>query len=939
MEIIEKVLDGTKTGIQTCPANNSSRITVNENGIPGDSDSDNDSDSDDNEDEVGTDNLQGRGKVLENRRKWALIHFYALRPAFSISLMLYLASLTSGRGALTFRSGVVDPIRNLATLVQMESKAYTRCVRQSTERTAKRLEQLARDDQQSAKELLESNRKTLQRAGEAANKCLRNTQKARESLVQWRKDGNDITWKEVKDIGDGNASFVLSQNNNCTVKRRNQTEQLLGQDYHAAENQVDNALQNYMSDSHDSLKAVSDYAIERFDYDWDYFITGRIQPALDYLAERSVSIQTVGIGLSVNITEIEQMIEEQILAIQQVLEQAKQHIDILQEKLEDFRSTINGLYVNYNELYNRMAKATEAVIEFLPPGVPLPDIFDLSDLRLADSFLPSSGLVWPELDVEYADIQQQFRDTAKACSIILIQVLDDAQVQSLRELRGTIQHLAQTLMEILELKNYSPPQFQGSLDGILDIDHELEFQSLRGQEALNWTTQAMADLRAPSSVFYNLTIDRAETPTIGDFDYDYAEETSTTFELLDIVMPEFSFLEYVLSKVAILGDYAFLLDIIFGLFQWWKLSTMYESGAIPNMPQIDYGDGDGNQDSSGRPRTNYKILLFVAKSFLNPVFVGFLCISSFIAFLVITFWIPHVQQMCVHSTNGTWFANNMIGPALTNIAMSEGNAQYLLAEHICYSSQNQLCMRIGMEIETQLFTDKTALADFQAQHNHSLESLELLEECVDTSNVTKMVTESCCGLKGYRTVDCFSELNYTCPIDFSTTPPSAYRPLATYLESSSCSEQIHEWTLKDEQHECTNLKEACYDIPCDGVDDEWMQRVTNQTDCKVELWIIDFCRFWAVVIIHFIALYITCSLIYLGRRDLNWRKISPESIGLRTQLLENGDLVKGNKLEERSEKIVNEVKWFERKARLQVSLGALLVSVYTVVCLTLIVKR
>jgi hypothetical protein len=576
----------------------------------------------------------------------------------------------------------------------------------------------------------------------------------------------------------------------------------------------------------------------------------------------------------------------------------------------------------------------------LPPGVPLPDIFDLSDFHLADSFLPSSGLAWPELDMEYADIQQQFRDTAKACRNILVQILDDAQVQSLRELRGTVQYLAQNLMEILELKNYSPPQFQGSRDSILDIDHELEFQSLRGQEALNWTTQAMIDIRAPSSVFHNLTIDRAETPTIGNFDYDYAEETSTTFELLDIIMPEFSFLEYVLTKIAILGDYAFLLDILCGFIQWWKLSTMYESGAMPNMPQINYGDGDGdgNQDSSERPRANYKILLFIAKSFMNPVFVGFLCISSFIAFLVIIFWIPHVQQMCLHSTNGTWFANNMIGPALTNTAMTEGNAQYMLAEHICYSSQNQLCMRIKMEIETQIFADKTALEDFQSQHNHSLQSFELMEECVDTSNMTKMVMESCCGLKGHRTVDCFSGLNYTCPIDFSTRPPSAYRPLATYFESSSCSEHIHEWTLKDEKHECTNLKEACYDIPCDGVDDEWMQRVTNQTDCKVELWIIDFFRFWAVVIIHFIALYIICSLIYLGCRDLNWRKISPESIRLRTHLLENGDLVKGDKLEERSKKISNEIKWFERKARLQVSLGVLLVSVYTIVVLTLIVK-
>ena len=929
-------MNGIESGIPTNTVDNHCQKHFNEkNTLP------------DNEDHDGSDEEGNMGvtrceeEVLEARRKWALAHFYALRPAFSVSLIIYLASITCGRGAITFRSGVIDPIRNLASLVQMESKAYTKCIHLYNNRTARHLEQLAREDRERMRRLLEFNTKTLQRAEEASNKCLHYAEKARESLNQWRKDGMEIPWKEVVlntnggNVFQNSSTSIITQISSCTVDKRNQTEELLGQDHRAVENQINNTLQSFVSESHNSLKIVSDYALERFDYDWDYFIMERIQPALDFLVEHTMSIQTIGIDLSYNITDIERTLQERILAIQHVLDQAREHINILQNKLEEFRGSINVLYVNYNELYNRMVKATETVSEFLPPGLSLPEVFDISGFHLADSFLPPTGLTWPELELEYADIQQVSRDVANACLAFIVKILDDAQIQASQGLRGTIQDLAQTLIEMLELKDYRPPQFQGSRAKIFDLNQELEIQSLRGEEALNWTAQAMMDLRMRSSIFHNFTIEEIETPTIEKFDYNYTEEKSTTFELLNILIPEFSFLEYVLSKIAILGDYTFLLDIFCGLIQWWKLSSMYEIGAMPNMPKIDYNNGDQER---GQPQANGKILLFIAKSLLNPIFVGFLCIFSFFACLVVTFWIPHVQQMCVYSTNGTWLANNMLGPILSNIAMADGNAQYLLAEHVCYSLQNQLCTNIHMEIETKIFADKTSLQNFQAQNIHSFESLELMKGCVDASNMTAMVTEACCGLKGHMTVDCYPSSNYTCPIDFSTSPPSAYRTFSSYLESSSCSKNVYNLTLNDERHECTRLNEACHHIPCNGVNDESIQRLTSQTDCKVELWIIHSCRFWAAVVIQFMALYTICSLIYLGCRDFHWRKISPDSIGLRTHLRENGVLAKGGQLQERSRMISREIKWFERKAKLQTFIGALLLLIYIVVVLILCIK-
>ncbi len=717
---------------------------------------------------------------------------------------------------------------------------------------------------------------------------------------------------------------------------RNQTEALWGQDHRAVENQINDTLHAFMSDSQNSLKTVSDYALERFDYDWDYFIMGRIQPAIDFLTEQSFFIQATGIDISYNLTEIEKSLKKQIQPMQQALERAKQHIDVLQRKLNEFRGSINGLYVNYSELYDRMVKAADTVSEFLPPGIPLPDVFDISGFHLADSFLPPTGLVWPELEMDYADIQQLSQNVAQACLDLMLKILDDAELQSLQGLRGAIQDVVQSLIEILELKNYQPPQFQGTNPGILDIKKELELQALKGQEALNRTAQVMTNLQERSSVFQNLTIDAIEPPRIELFNYNYTQETSTTFEMLDILMPELSLLEYILSKIAVLGEYAFVLDIFCGLIQWWKLSSIYEQGVMPNMPQIDYGISD--RDERERPKASYKIFLLIIKSLLNPVFVGFLFISCFVGCLVITFWIPHVQQMCVHSVNGTWFANNMVGPMLSNIAMVEGNTQYVLAEHFCYSSRNQLCANIHFEIERKILVDNSTLRHFQDEHSHSIETFELINGCIDTSNMTTMIDEACCGLKGHRTVDCSNDMNYICPIDFSTSPPSAYRPINTYLESSSCSKSLKGLTLKGERQECTSLNEACNHIPCKGVNEEFIQRLTIQTDCKVELWIIHSFRFGATAIVHFIALYAICSLLYLGCRDFNWRKISPDCIGLRTHLLENGDLAKGRTLQERSNMISDEIQWFERKARLQILIGAFLLFSYVVTVSVLCAK-
>lgn len=888
-------------------------------------------------DKNGDTKTTGGSSIQANRTNMAILHFLMTSPKWSIGLFLFLAARSSP--IQTPDNAIYKPITQLRTLVEMEGRSYRQCVDRSWKQAQRQLEQVAVSDRQRLQELHEGNQMAVQRAQEQTNACLRWTQKARDSLVRWREDGMDLPWTSNEHQDDAPTTTTLNSTTattynprpTCSAEDQERMETLLGQDFRLVEDQVATTLDDYVKDSEQSMELIHTYAMARFEYDYNYFVGNRIQPALDYLASQRAKIERYAVSFDVKLSDVERRIRATLDELEVALEQAKEHIDVLQEKLEEFAESLVDFYEAYTEVFARLERAANFVYDLLPPGIRLPSFLNLLDLPVVDSLMPPS-LSWPTLTLDYQEISALLEEAANECLLILQDIVEDVRGQAFQQLQDAIREISDGLEGILELKDYNPPQFQGSIDGIVSMAQELNFQTFRGQQAKNWTLQSMASLQNQvSKLEFNST--NAQGPNISNIDYSYVEE-STQFGYLGMLFPDISIPDLLRKMAAWVSLNIWIMEILIQAYRLWRLESIYARGAIPHLPEIDYGDGDEQIDNS---KMKYMILKMILKSFLTP---RILLIAVFLPIFIvaIAFWFPHVHQSCVQTREGTFLANNFLSPLLINHANALGNVQFLHMEFQCQQNQRQWCTEVGAEAEAQYRTDLTALHTLHAQHNQSIEALSLMENCIDSLQLTGLMREACCGLKGYGSVGCLADTNLTCPIDYSTDPHSAFLPFKTYLEEPTCQDWVSEWTLEESRYDCSNLVEVCSHIPCAGVSEDFIHRQTVESDCKVELYAIDFCFFLLSLFFHAIAINVISTLLFNGFRQLQWRKLCPNGIRLKTNLRENGELAKGFEIQDRSDQIAKAVWHFELIGKMQIGLGVILFLTYMVFTLVLIAK-
>lgn len=857
-------------------------------------------------------------EVQAHRTNMTIIHFLFTLPKWSIGLFLFLASHTSP--VRTMKLAIQTPIQELQALVQLESQSYRNCVRNSSPRLQRLLDTVAADDRNELAKVHDANKKQLQAAQDVTDTCLSNTQTARRVLLQWQDDGMALPWWLESDDTIANASSTFQR---CTAQERNQTERLLGNDFAALEDQVAFELDLYVEDSESSLERVQSYAVARVDYDYRYFIQDRIQPALDYLAKHSAEIQAIAVTFEVDLSQLQARFRETLHKLETALEHAKGHIDVLQRKLEEFVGSIHQFHAAYTELYRRLELSVEFTAKLLPTGVNLPNFLDMSKLNVPEFYLPDTPLSWPELEIDYQSINDLLEEMAEQCTLIMMEILDNVQAQAADQLRAFVQELAEGLNQLLELRDYDPPQFEGSQKGIVTMADQFHFQTERGEEIRQWTGEAFSNLRRQAAdVDFNASTIRQ--PNISAADYSYVENT-TKFEYLSLLLPSFSLPEVFTETIDWLMANTWAVDIFLQVFRLWKLESTYSKGAIPDMPELDYV-GDAAEQS----QTKYYMLSLIFKGILSPYLVIVACMCLPLCLVVIFFWFPHVHESCVASSEGTFVGRNLLSPLLINQADTAGNLLYLGLEASCYQAQRQVCTGIGTESQAQFHADWSKLHSFQEQHNISLQSLDLMGTCLDDNAMTMMMEDSCCGLKGYETTGCSTPRPFTCPIDSSVTPHTAFLPFETYLSEPSCQETFFNWTMVEPLYDCSNLGQVCSYIPCQGANKTLIHSRAIETDCQVELYAIDCCYFLLSAILHAIAMNMICTAIFQGLRHLHWRRLCPTGIKLKTQLQEDGSLAKGNEVIDRAEKIAKSIKCFELLGKLKLGVGIVLFLIWSI---------
>lgn len=873
--------------------------------------------------------------MIAARTNMSLLHFVMKSPKYSLGLFLFLSSYTNPLQSV--RTTIQQPIQRLQTLVNMEAKAYQDCIGRATIRSHENLQSIAMKDRTALDVIHVRNEKTLQRARTVSTACTTNTHKTRESLIQWKDDGMDLPWM------DGNTTFMDTAPM-CTAEKRNRTESLLRLDeYSVGEDEVSDAFGTFLHDSRHALAVAHQYALDRAAYDYKYFIQDRIQPILDYLANQTLVIDGMDINLAVDLSEVERKIRATLVLLQRTLEETKEQLDILQAKLKEFLDSINGFYSAYNLAFQRLKLGADFVVDLLPPGARLPPFFDLSTFPSADMFLPNTSLTWPKFHLEYDKIRLLLDGSALECLRILLEVLDETRKHATQQVQIAAREVTEYIQDLLTLEDYHPPRYQGSRVGIDTMEGEMDFQAWRGRQTLNLTLEKMADLRSHRKEveWDGITF---HGPNITSRNDTFVEGKTTQFEYLDVKFPDITIPEFVTMILGWFTANTWALEVLIHAYRLWRLETMYKRGAIPSLPVIDYGAGDdddgaNNNNNNSSSKTKYVLMGLLFQSLLSPRVILFLLFLP-VAIVAIVFWFPHVQQTCVESSTGTILANQFWAPMLINRGNAVGNSQFLLSEFSCQKAQREWCTAIGGEADRRFRSDIQLLDSYQIEHNHSLDELDLFDTCLNLTTMSTMTKESCCGLKGYQTgSDCATERsNLTCPIDSTTNPPSAYRPMDSYLNDEACQEPLHEWMLQDPNYDCVSLADACHHIPCRGVNQDRIRAQTIHTDCQIQRYVIDCCYFLLTLFMHAITINLISTILFDGLREVLWRQLNPTGIRLITNLRENGDLVKGYESIERSERIRQAIRRHELKGTIKLRLGIVILIVYVSSLLFFILK-
>ena len=803
----------------------------------------------------------------------------------------------------------------------MEAASYQDCVQRSGSKIGQQLQDIATRDRQLLQEVHWSNKIHILKAEEITQTCLANTQKARKSLMKWESDGMTLPWTT--------SSSVYSHS--CTTERRNQTAQFLGQNFQRYEDEASDTVESYIDDSQSSFGRMHAYAEERFAYDLQYFVTDRVQPALDYLAEHTAKIQTVAVTFELDLSLLESRFRETLVKLETLLEKAKHHIDVLQEKLEAYKISIVGFHAGYADLYHRMELTIDFAQDVMLPGVPLPDFFGLSGIHVAEYYLPNTSLNWPELELDYQGIHDLLDEAAQQCMIVLVDIMETLQAQATQQLRGAMQELAKALMSILELKDYHPPAYQGSHDDINNIDEELEYQSERGRETQEKMREALENLRLQG---LNVDAEDIFIPKLPEANYSYVDN-DTTFEYLAMFLPSINIPKFLEDLFVWLLANTFVLEIAIQVYRVWKLESVYAKGAKTNLPEINCDD---EKDESESYHTKYLVMVAVVKCLLRPhlFIIALLCLIFGV--ITVRMWLPHVQQSCVDTREGTFLARNTIAPVLINKAKALGWTQYRGVKFTCQQSQRELCSDIAGKALAKHQTHWTAFHTMQAQYNKSREALSLLEDCLESDTMSALMNESCCGLKGYNTTGCQFLEDLVCPIDSSTSPPTAFLPLETYLSDTACHPEF-EWSLSDAQYSCEGLVEVCQHIPCAGVDEDLIRFHTIETDCEVEQYAIQCSWFILWAIIHAVVINVIFTLLLHGIRRVTWRHLNPNGFKFTTRLNSDGTISNGSTSEEREALMEKKLAPFEMLGKLQLLLGIFLLVVYLIAFPILIMKH
>eukprot|EP00980_Cylindrotheca_fusiformis_P012017 scaffold2844_cov123-Cylindrotheca_fusiformis.AAC.10 len=852
--------------------------------------------------------------VQEARTNFALFHFALTAPKYSISLFLFLAA---GCIPLTTpNEGIHRPISELYQWIQAESDSYVACTKNAFARAIHSdLQVLAQEELERVQEAQEENQQLIEGGRLLSQTYWTAASTARKSIQTWRAF-NGIVEESMN-------------NGTCSEKDRSFLASFLAEDSAILiEGEITSIVEEYVESTTKSLDHIQSYADKRLQYDYNYFVSSRINPTLEVLEDMKENMfGGSSFNFLIDTMDVHMRLADSLKGVATLLEKAEAHIEELQLRMKDYANSVEHLYTSYKDIYQRLVDGAEFVMEFLPAGSDLPDIFDLTAVPRGASLLPD--FYHYPIDDFVGSSQEILDETAERCLELLEDIAAQVQRQATYSLRGSANGIADRLSALLSLDDYDPPSFQGSHGGIDSVTgevDELESLGVQTQERAKAALDYLQPLLNSSNPFKDdLSMDSAAKDW-NESSSSFAEDTpTTTFEYLQPEFPSVSIPEVLVLLFSWILSNAWIVEVIVQAIRLWALEAKYSNGAIPDLPTIDYEDDAGREEEDRKDDYSTLVLLLktALSAFASP---GYLAVLTLIplCFGVMIMWRPHVTSSCQDTNHGTYLANHFLAPLLINKASAAGNTLYMQGEMECRVEQRSVCDEMQLQVGAVFQSDVATLHTLSMRRNESLEAIRAMESCIDLDVNEQQMDESCCGLKGFESSSC-QETSLICPMDesgsSSSIPTSSFRPLKEYFAPAAYHGSDISWELNDARFNCSVLAQPCATIPCSGVNEEYILSKTIQTDCKVELYILDCCSFLLMVAYHMFAVNLICTMLFQGSRHLFWRKLCPNGIRLHTHLREDGTLALGDDRADRSKRVLKAIKRFQLIGKVKIAIG------------------
>ena len=836
--------------------------------------------------------------TMSHRRRLLLFlaYFLLTYPRWSWGLFLFLA----GRSLPleTVQKGLQQPLQRIAAVVNQESRNYQDCTKQFFMDTvpAKRNRTILVETRR-IQRIQQDNRQQFQRLEEimsGSEQVVATAQRAVRSWVQAQTDDASI------DI----LLPLVADRKQCSAQNRTDlTEWVWGSS--SSRRHVLQLFDNYRQRVDGYSAHLANYSMARAAYDYDYFVG--ITTKLAWL---DFSFDFPDLDLSViPLVDIDllDLLDNKVL---DVLNDAMVRVILLERRIMEFFESLDNFDLHYRDLYERLIATAEFVRDFLPRGIPIPSSLDLDGVPVADLLLPEVFEIPYFFDDLPSLMSVRFR-YAQAIRERLEKLRQKIAGEISDQLEFAVEKLKEFLRDKFALEDYNPPLFKDGMDLNQSINEEMKVLEEMGTETRTNLDQSLRVNLSPngtaSDLFSGLSFSNMTPPNL--------EDKATVADFLRPEIPLVFLPRVLMTLFMFFLSHRWLIELLIQCFRAWVLFRRFWNSVTPIVPKIIY---DEEKEEHPYVATLLFMQTTVFKHFVTPWMALALVLLPF-AVVGATLWLPHVQASCIESTRGTVLARHVMVPVLINQAMMSGNTEHVHRQFSCNRETEMACYKSFVESDESQQLYQNAFAELEFDHNHLVHSFSLLENCIDTDRLDVMFGQACCGLEGYDELCGENTMSYVCPVDNRTSRP--FSRLSSYLASEAFVKDIGDFRIREDRFNCSDLNNICSDGACTGVNTTLLARSIIEDECRIEAYAMKACLSVVVALYHAVMLNLGCTLMFNGLKQLSWDKISPQSIQLVTFMSQDGQLVKGADIKDRSDRIASAMRRFEVVGKLQLALG------------------